>query len=838
LREAFNSPDRFGKGLDWTGYTVHDAANILRRYFNQLPEPIIPLEFYERFRDPLRNHQSQAVGEMDLQSPSVGDFDPVATIRIYQSLITELPPLNRQLLLYILDLLAVFASKSDLNKMTTPNLAAIFQPGILSHPSHDMAPPQYRLSQDVLIFLIENQDHFLIGMQGTAADEKTVQEVESGPPTPAVIRPSKSVVGRSSSNASKYSGVRRSVSVSSKQSRNSVSHSPMTPNYHGSNSPLGTPASSGGVHRSNTVPSNRSPMSAHGGRFQRENPPQSHSPTLTPFETGETPMFTPAEMPGAYPFSSPTPRAEIGQPQYPAPPEVIAPSPEATPSIISSPVAPESSTQQASDTSPQPASSRSAIPEVIAMPTPQTPSGPPGQEGSPSGSGIPRTFTALFAKSPPTDKTREGERKPNKLQKRKGQGGLPSANSSTNSLGGVSASGFAEDASIAPSTGSGAPLLASSPIQHQYTPTQQHTFLHPSSTESTPIKPQPQQREIGTTNLVLPNPPMSPTHSYKSHSEFTEGELDNVEPLDHQSFAANLSSSEATEYADKERKRKFWPPGRKKGESMSYGAGQYNVEEAQRSRSSVLSSGEKDQPRKSSTLERGTAMSVTSDDEKDRERKNHPLNWIERKLAERQEKKEEKERLRDEAREEKKRAKSPTPMDRGGTVGESMQSLSAVSATGSHAIGGGTMTLQAMGPAPSQSSPSLDATMIPPRDKSKEFRRDGSGQHAQNTDTTSTKPPSSAVGPTSHPAPQAGSSTSHAVPQAALTASPSTSGGEQIANRPRDIVVKQPAHTASPLGSPTSIARSSMDASTRERERQRSLLDIGEDALEKVRSRD
>jgi hypothetical protein len=777
-----------------------------------------------------------------MQSPSVGDFDPVATIRIYQSLITELPPLNRQLLLYILDLLAVFASKSDLNKMTTPNLSAIFQPGILSHPSHDMAPPQYRLSQDVLIFLIENQDHFLIGMQGTAADEKTVQEVESGPPTPAVIRPSKSIVGRSSSNASKYSGVRRSVSVSSRQSRNSVSQTPMTPNYHGSNSPLGTPVSSSGVHRSNTVPSNRSPMTSHGGRFQREHPSQSQSPALTPLESGETPMFTPAEMPGAYPFSSPLPRAETA-PQYPAPPEVIVPTPEATPPIISPSVAPESSAQPAGDPDPQAALSRSVEPQAIAIPAPQTPSGPPVQEGPPSGSGIPRTFTALFAKSPPTEKPRESERKPNKLQKRKMQGGLPSANSSTISLGGVSASGYAEDASIAPSTGSGAPLLAGSPIQHQYTPTQQHTFLHPSSTETTPIKPPQQQREIGTTNLVLPNPPMSPTHSYKSHSEFTEGELDNVEPLDHQGFAANHSSSEATESADKERKRKFWPSGRKKGESVSYGAGQYNVEEAQRSRSSVLSTGERDQARKSATLERGTAMSVTSDDEKDRERKN-PLTWIERKLAGRHEKKEEKERLKDEAREEKKRAKSPTPMDRSGVVGESMQSLSAVSAVGSNAAGGGTMTLQAMGPAPSQPSPKLDATMIPPRGKSTDFRHEASGQHAQRTEVTPTNVPSSTVRPTSNspptskPAPKAGTSTIQMVPPASSITPTAPPAGKDIPNRPRDIVVKQPAQVSSPLGSPMSFARSSMDASTHERERQRSLLDIGEDALEKSRSKE
>ncbi|RMY21244.1 hypothetical protein D0865_16636, partial [Hortaea werneckii] len=207
LKVAFDSPDRYGKGLDWTGYTVHDAANILRRYFNQLPEPIIPLEFYQRFRQPLRNHQAQAVGAIEAQGPSVGDFNHEAAIKAYQGLITELPPLNRQLLLYILDLLAVFASKSDLNKMTTANLAAIFQPGILSHPQHDMAPQEYRLSQDVLIFLIENQDSFLIGMPGTGADPETVREVQSGTPvkqptTPTTPTRSKTVVGRSSSNAS------------------------------------------------------------------------------------------------------------------------------------------------------------------------------------------------------------------------------------------------------------------------------------------------------------------------------------------------------------------------------------------------------------------------------------------------------------------------------------------------------------------------------------------------------------------------------------------------------------------------------------------------------------
>jgi len=268
LAAIFDSPDRYGKGLDWAGYTVHDAANVLRRYLNQLPEPIVPLDLYDRFRAPLRGHTREASGDNEGTQLDIG-FDVDAAIITYQQLITELPPLNRQLLLYILDLLAVFASKSDENRMTSQNLAAIFQPGMLSHPMHDMSPPEYRLSQDVLIFLIENQDHFLIGMRGTEADEQTVNEVQSGAGTPTTPSRNSNTIGRSASNASagadsvrKFGGVRRNVSVSSRHSRQSNgAPSPATPTY-------GSQTASSGIHRSNTVPSKVSPNIAQ-GRIQK-----------------------------------------------------------------------------------------------------------------------------------------------------------------------------------------------------------------------------------------------------------------------------------------------------------------------------------------------------------------------------------------------------------------------------------------------------------------------------------------------------------------------------------------------------------------------------------------
>ncbi|KAJ4264894.1 GTPase activating protein (GAP) for Rho1p [Fusarium torreyae] len=278
LKTIFDSPDRYGKGLVWDGYTVHDAANVLRRYLNDLPEPVVPLDLYEKFRDPLRGATKQAVG--DAEGPQfVENFNEKAAIIKYQRLITELPPLNRQLLLYILDLLAVFAAKADENRMNSQNLAAIFQPGMLSHPAHAMAPEEYRLNQCVIIFLIENQDHFLIGMQGTAADEKTKKEVESGTPSaPLTPLPTRQTsLGRSASNASAGANsvrrdgkLRRNRSVSSRNSRNDGSSTPNSP-------ALTATPTTGGLARSNTVPSKKSPAIG-AGRFQRPDASSPRSP--------------------------------------------------------------------------------------------------------------------------------------------------------------------------------------------------------------------------------------------------------------------------------------------------------------------------------------------------------------------------------------------------------------------------------------------------------------------------------------------------------------------------------------------------------------------------------
>ncbi|RDH35027.1 hypothetical protein BDQ94DRAFT_177156 [Aspergillus welwitschiae] len=339
LQEIFDSPERYGKGLDWTGYTVHDAANVLRRYLNQLPEPIVPLDFYERFREPLRTYQRQVQEQIQNNAPPADTeaFDHAKAVAAYQQLIRELPPLNKQLLLYILDLLAVFASKSDQNRMTSANLSAIFQPGLLSHPQHDMSPDEYKLSQDVLIFLIENQDHFLFGMNGTAADEQTVKEVEGGlarrPTTHSNIRRSVSSASGGAESFRKYGSLRRNVSVSSKNSRNSNAATPATP----------TSLGGVGVHRSNTLPSKMTPVippsrygrpvdntgvnsSAHTSAQHS----RSSSRAPAPAEDTPQPLPQPQPQPAPQPQVAPQAQAQPPQPEL-APPTQIAPQPQHAP---------------------------------------------------------------------------------------------------------------------------------------------------------------------------------------------------------------------------------------------------------------------------------------------------------------------------------------------------------------------------------------------------------------------------------------------------------------------------------------------------------------------------
>ncbi|KAI9734650.1 MAG: hypothetical protein M1834_002251 [Cirrosporium novae-zelandiae] len=632
LQIIFDSPDRYGKGLDWDGYTVHDAAAILRRYLNQLPEPIIPLDFYDKFREPLKSHQKQAVGNLEAPIDDIGDFDRDKAVFTYQRLIQEVPGFNRQLLLYILDLLAVFASKSDQNLMNAANLSAIFQPGILSHPDHDMAPEEYRLSQDVLIFLIENQDNFIVGMPGTAADEKTIKDIESGPPpntTPPDGSSPRGTLGRSGSTgsgaaegSSALGRLRRNVSVSSKGSNNVPS--PRTPS-----SGIPFASSNVGVHRSNTVPSKKSPALSS-TRFTRpSDPPTPNSPGAAlqsiVMSTGHsTPNITPCEK-----IVAPTPPAEIQS--KPISPATLHKDP------------PESRTPT---TSVKNLGIPAAVPAILPS---HSASGTPNKE---------RKLSSLFNKSPTSDNESKEKREPNKLRKRRLPGSANvSAQSSTHSL-------QNPDSPLSPTfhtpmaTPGVGTQVHNDPLLTQAAPREDVVNSPPSSPPTKNGQQEMTKKLEQSRSSLDPNslkPTMSPTNSTRSRTSFTDqSDLDQLDDT----------------LAGKRKKKKQWrfSSSHKSSQTPTPSASSSKMASNANATTSMSSVGSTSQPRKSftnesqhhgsepstsgfaATIPSSSLESLTAKEGSDSENKKGPFGWFKAKVAQRKEDLNERKAEKDRAR--------------------------------------------------------------------------------------------------------------------------------------------------------------------------------------------
>jgi len=99
--------------------------------------------------------------------------------------------------------------------MPAANLAAIFQPGLLSHPDHAMNPQEYRVSQEVLVFLIQHQDRFLpttAQRPGAAPSESQQHSTQSQQPPKQHPGPSQPKATSKAANQppgppARYSGV-------------------------------------------------------------------------------------------------------------------------------------------------------------------------------------------------------------------------------------------------------------------------------------------------------------------------------------------------------------------------------------------------------------------------------------------------------------------------------------------------------------------------------------------------------------------------------------------------------------------------------------------------------
>ncbi|ORY17962.1 Rho GTPase activation protein [Clohesyomyces aquaticus] len=168
LTTIFDCPPRWGKGLDWTGYSTHDAAEVLRRYLVSLPEPLMtgsPTEWVKPLKPYLDAHTTPSTSQS------------VSVISIYQQFMRDLPPLHRQLAVYLMDLFDCFADQSNVNGATTSRIAERFVEAFFA------SSPNLSDQKRVLEFLITNQEHFSAGMSikidqnyNSASETKSVSE--------------------------------------------------------------------------------------------------------------------------------------------------------------------------------------------------------------------------------------------------------------------------------------------------------------------------------------------------------------------------------------------------------------------------------------------------------------------------------------------------------------------------------------------------------------------------------------------------------------------------------------------------------------------------------------
>ncbi|KAJ1977544.1 GTPase activating protein (GAP) for Rho1p [Dimargaris xerosporica] len=146
LQAVFDDGPDYGATVDWSRYTVHDVASIFRRYLTLLPEPVIPVRCYYNFREVLE------------VLPDVPLAEQISEFRMQ---IDCLPEAERAVLLYVVSFLGYFSRFAEKTLMDGPNLAAIFQPGLLVHPMHTLSPEEYKRSQKVVEFLIVHHENFV-----------------------------------------------------------------------------------------------------------------------------------------------------------------------------------------------------------------------------------------------------------------------------------------------------------------------------------------------------------------------------------------------------------------------------------------------------------------------------------------------------------------------------------------------------------------------------------------------------------------------------------------------------------------------------------------------------
>lgn len=160
IKSVFDS----GGIVDFERRDVHTVSGVLKQYLRDLPEPLVCFSLYdqciatERYLD---NDQTK--------------------IEMLRQLVGQLPKENRRVLYKLVRFLQEVSTKSDINNMTTSNLAIVFAPNIFVAPGNDIFQPMrdapYTLS--LTKRFIENSSYIFKSIPATEEDSTIeFEEVE------------------------------------------------------------------------------------------------------------------------------------------------------------------------------------------------------------------------------------------------------------------------------------------------------------------------------------------------------------------------------------------------------------------------------------------------------------------------------------------------------------------------------------------------------------------------------------------------------------------------------------------------------------------------------------
>nr|XP_022318828.1 rho GTPase-activating protein 24-like isoform X1 [Crassostrea virginica] len=156
LKERFDSAERVV--FDSEEVDVHTVASLLKLYLRELPQSVIPADYYQKFMNIALRFQSA-------QTPD----DKHKAIFDLRENITDIPADNFNVLAFLCKFLALVSRNSEVNKMTVLNIATVFGPNIIRNVSEadsaELLMATADITQQLVFMMIEYEKEVFVVKQ-------------------------------------------------------------------------------------------------------------------------------------------------------------------------------------------------------------------------------------------------------------------------------------------------------------------------------------------------------------------------------------------------------------------------------------------------------------------------------------------------------------------------------------------------------------------------------------------------------------------------------------------------------------------------------------------------